>query len=75
MRTPLPIFKAFTKTILDSCVMPGTGNGAEIVWLYSTHMKAKVFILSVALISMAYSHMAVVFKKPLGFTNERESIR
>ncbi|HYG04121.1 MAG TPA: hypothetical protein VD927_16860 [Chryseosolibacter sp.] len=75
MRTRLPIFKAFTKTILDSCVMPGTGSGAEIVWVYSTHMKAKVFIVTVALVSMAYSQMSFVFKKPIPVMTERENIR
>lgn len=75
MRTRLPLFKAFTKTILDACVMPGTGNGAEIIWLYSTQMRGRALILTVALVSMAYSQMAVVFKKPLRFTNERENIR
>jgi hypothetical protein len=51
------IVKAFTKTVLDFCILPGTSGGAEILWVYSMQWKKHFTLIAVALLSFVYSHI------------------
>jgi hypothetical protein len=57
MKKRLPILRAVSKTVVDYCVMPGTANGAEILWLYTQQWKNRVILVGVGFISLIYSHM------------------
>jgi hypothetical protein len=54
------ILRGLTKTLIDFCFLPGTSNGAEILWLYSMQWKKRFTLITVALISFAFSHIPMV---------------
>ena len=59
MKKRLPILRAVSKTVVDYCVMPGTANGAELLWLYSHQWKNRVVLIGVGIASLIYSHMYI----------------
>lgn len=40
------------KVALDSCLLPGTANGTEIVWLYISHWNKSLSAICFAIISI-----------------------
>ena len=56
---------AFSKTMIDSCILPGTACGAEIVWLYAKQWQNRMSWMALALVSFAYSHMYIVLEQRL----------
>lgn len=61
MREKKIIIKAVTRSLLDFCMLPGTATGAEILWLYSLQWKNRFSLITIALISFAFSHMHINF--------------
>ena len=54
MNESLNIVKPVVKMIIDSCILPGTALGAEIVWVYCREWKNQISMTAFALISFAY---------------------
>jgi hypothetical protein len=59
MRPGYTILKSFTRTVVDYCVLPGAAIGAEILWIYTKEWKNRCFLLTLAVISFAYSNMQI----------------
>jgi hypothetical protein len=63
------ILKGVTKSVIDFCVLPGTANGAEILWIYTMQWKSRVAFIVIGLISFVYSNMNVVIEDHLSGKN------
>lgn len=59
MRKRLAVIRAFTRSAIDYCMVPGAAIGAEILWLYSLQWKNRLSMLALAMISVIYSNMDV----------------
>jgi hypothetical protein len=58
------IVKSIAKMIVDSCILPGTTMGAEILWVYVREWRNQASMVTLALLSFAYLLTAHV-----GFSN------
>jgi hypothetical protein len=45
------------RAVADTCILPGTVNGSEILWLYLLHWKKEYSTFSFALISFLFSYV------------------
>jgi|GEM_PF-6983069 len=54
------ILKSLTRTVVDYCILPGAAIGAEILWIYTREWKNRFSMLTLAVISFAYSNMISV---------------
>jgi hypothetical protein len=46
------LVKTFARTVVDSCILPGTTLGTEILWLYMKQWKKELSTISLAIISI-----------------------
>ena len=57
------IMKSMVKMIVDSCILPGTALGAEILWVYVKEWRNQISMTSLALLSFAFlltAHAGIV---------------
>lgn len=52
METFLIFIRSLIRTAVDCCILPGTMNGTEILWLYILQWKKEVSAISFAVISI-----------------------
>jgi hypothetical protein len=69
MRKRFRILKGLTRSVLDFCVVPGTANGAEILWIYTMQWKNRTAFIVIGLISFVYSNMNMVIEDHLSGKN------
>ena len=50
------IVKTFVRTAIDSCILPGTTLGTEILWLYCKEWKKEFSGILFALLSLLFFH-------------------
>lgn len=48
-------FKSFLHTIVDCCIMPGTANGTQILYLYAIQWKKKMSVVCFAFLLLMSS--------------------
>ena len=65
MSKSFTILKGITKSVVDFCVLPGTSNGAEILWIYSMQWKNHASLVFIGLLSFVYSNMHMVIEDHL----------
>jgi hypothetical protein len=72
MSNSFTILKGITKSVVDFCVLPGTANGAEILWIYSMQWKNRASLIFIGLLSFVYSNMNMVIEDHLSKRNVNE---
>lgn len=50
------IVKTFVRSAIDSCILPGTSLGTEILWLYCKEWKKEFSGILFALLSLLFVH-------------------
>jgi hypothetical protein len=56
MNTFPSIFKTFVRNAVDSCILPGTVTGGEIVWLYFKQWKKEWSAIGLAVLYVIFLH-------------------
>jgi hypothetical protein len=56
MNTFSLVFKTFIRNAIDSCILPGTVLGTEIVWLYFKQWKKEWSAIGLAVLSVFFLH-------------------
>jgi hypothetical protein len=56
MNTAPLFFKTFVRNVVDSCILPGTVLGSEILWLYLKQWKKEWSAIALALLSVIFLH-------------------
>jgi hypothetical protein len=46
------VMKSLVRTVVDGCILPGTTNGTEILWLYGLQWKKEFSTLCFAVLSL-----------------------
>jgi hypothetical protein len=65
MNKRFTILKGLTRSVVDFCVLPGTSNGAEILWIYTMQWKNRTSLVLIGLLSFVYSNMHMVIEDHL----------